>query len=477
MLGKWKATVQFAAIALAMLRPDVTIAGAYLDEWGMVARRARHRLVGRRLPAEVLRRAALRRREPRLRHGRQRGDRRRARRAPGRARRRGRRARALGRGRGARCGRAAPRWCAATSLDEDALARGMDGASWPSTSPASTRCASRIPSRCGASTSTARWPRSGPPRARACRGSSTRPRPRPSASRPAPSAARTRRTAAGTCRPTSARRPRASARCSPRPRETGQDVVLVNPSSVQGPGRAGGTGRFLLAFLDGRLKVFVQTNVSLVDIADCVEGHLLAAERGQARRALPAQRDDADDHRGARARRRRRRRAAQRRGCCRGRVATVAARASSSAASASRAAVRRCAARWSARCCTATATTARAPSASSACATPIRARRSRRTVEWARRRGPAEERLRRASLAVEDVGEPVEHLLLALGDELGRKPRKPPSLAALAGVLGRGLQQLAKLVGLLGRRLLDQQPVDGAQLVEDRPRPRPCPWA
>jgi dihydroflavonol-4-reductase len=64
-------------------------------------------------------------------------------------------------------------------------------------------------------------------------------------------------------------------------RETGQDVVCVNPSSVQGPGRAGGTGRFLLAFLDGRMKVFVQTNVSLVDIADCVQGHLLAAERGQ----------------------------------------------------------------------------------------------------------------------------------------------------------------------------------------------------
>jgi dihydroflavonol-4-reductase len=63
--------------------------------------------------------------------------------------------------------------------------------------------------------------------------------------------------------------------------QTGQDVVLVNPSSVQGPGRAGGTGRFLLAFLDGRLKVFVKTYVSLVDIQDCVEGHLLAAERGQ----------------------------------------------------------------------------------------------------------------------------------------------------------------------------------------------------
>ncbi|HEX4009591.1 MAG TPA: CDP-diacylglycerol--glycerol-3-phosphate 3-phosphatidyltransferase [Solirubrobacteraceae bacterium] len=36
MLGKWKATVQFVAIALAMLRPDVTIAGAYLDQWAMV---------------------------------------------------------------------------------------------------------------------------------------------------------------------------------------------------------------------------------------------------------------------------------------------------------------------------------------------------------------------------------------------------------------------------------------------------------
>ncbi len=61
-----------------------------------------------------------------------------------------------------------------------------------------------------------------------------------------------------------------------------QDLVCVNPSSVQGPGRAGGTARFLLAFLDGRLKVFVNTNVSLVDIADCVEGHLLAAANGTA---------------------------------------------------------------------------------------------------------------------------------------------------------------------------------------------------
>jgi dihydroflavonol-4-reductase len=64
-------------------------------------------------------------------------------------------------------------------------------------------------------------------------------------------------------------------------REAGQDVVYVNPSSVQGPGRARGTGRFLLAFLDGRLRVFVDASFSLVDIRDCIQGHLLAAERGQ----------------------------------------------------------------------------------------------------------------------------------------------------------------------------------------------------
>jgi dihydroflavonol-4-reductase len=63
-------------------------------------------------------------------------------------------------------------------------------------------------------------------------------------------------------------------------RAEGVEVVCVNPSSVQGPGRAGGTARFLLAFLDGRLKVFVDTNLSIVDIRDCADGHILAAERG-----------------------------------------------------------------------------------------------------------------------------------------------------------------------------------------------------
>jgi dihydroflavonol-4-reductase len=65
---------------------------------------------------------------------------------------------------------------------------------------------------------------------------------------------------------------------------TGLDVVCVNPSSVQGPGRTGGTGRILLALLDRRLPVFIDTRISVTDIADTVEGHVLAAERGAAGR-------------------------------------------------------------------------------------------------------------------------------------------------------------------------------------------------
>jgi dihydroflavonol-4-reductase len=63
-------------------------------------------------------------------------------------------------------------------------------------------------------------------------------------------------------------------------RRSGVELVSVNPSSVQGPGRSGGTGQILIAYLNGRLKAFVDTCISLVDIGDCVEGHVLAAERG-----------------------------------------------------------------------------------------------------------------------------------------------------------------------------------------------------
>ncbi|MGH2843093.1 MAG: CDP-diacylglycerol--glycerol-3-phosphate 3-phosphatidyltransferase [Solirubrobacteraceae bacterium] len=35
LLGKWKATAQFVAITLAMLRPAVSFAGAHLDQWAL----------------------------------------------------------------------------------------------------------------------------------------------------------------------------------------------------------------------------------------------------------------------------------------------------------------------------------------------------------------------------------------------------------------------------------------------------------
>jgi dihydroflavonol-4-reductase len=65
-------------------------------------------------------------------------------------------------------------------------------------------------------------------------------------------------------------------------RRAGMELVSINPSSVQGPGRAGGTGRIMIAYLNGRLRAFVDTNISIVDIEDCIEGHVLGAERGRA---------------------------------------------------------------------------------------------------------------------------------------------------------------------------------------------------
>ena len=59
------------------------------------------------------------------------------------------------------------------------------------------------------------------------------------------------------------------------------DVVAVNPSSVQGPGRATGTGALALAAARGKLPFLIDTTISLVDIDDCARGHLLAAERDE----------------------------------------------------------------------------------------------------------------------------------------------------------------------------------------------------
>lgn len=58
------------------------------------------------------------------------------------------------------------------------------------------------------------------------------------------------------------------------------EVVSVNPSSVQGPGRSTGTGALLLAAARGMLPFLVDSTFSLVDIDDCARGHLVAAEKG-----------------------------------------------------------------------------------------------------------------------------------------------------------------------------------------------------
>jgi len=61
----------------------------------------------------------------------------------------------------------------------------------------------------------------------------------------------------------------------------GVEVVAVNPSSVQGPGRRGGTARILISYLNGRLPFVLSTRFGLCYTEDCVTGHLLAEVRGR----------------------------------------------------------------------------------------------------------------------------------------------------------------------------------------------------
>jgi dihydroflavonol-4-reductase len=62
--------------------------------------------------------------------------------------------------------------------------------------------------------------------------------------------------------------------------ERGIDVVTVNPSSVQGPGRTTGSARILLSAGRAGTTVLLDTSFSIVDVDDCAAGHLLAARSG-----------------------------------------------------------------------------------------------------------------------------------------------------------------------------------------------------
>lgn len=66
----------------------------------------------------------------------------------------------------------------------------------------------------------------------------------------------------------------------------GQDVVIVNPTSVIGPGDAKPTptGKILVDFLNGRIPFYLDTGLNFVDVRDVARGHVLAYHRGKSGR-------------------------------------------------------------------------------------------------------------------------------------------------------------------------------------------------
>lgn len=66
----------------------------------------------------------------------------------------------------------------------------------------------------------------------------------------------------------------------------GQDVVIVNPAAVIGPGdvKPTPTGKIIVDFLTGNMPAYLDTGLNFVDVRDVARGHLLAFEKGQAGR-------------------------------------------------------------------------------------------------------------------------------------------------------------------------------------------------
>ncbi|HXG91794.1 MAG TPA: hopanoid-associated sugar epimerase [Blastocatellia bacterium] len=63
----------------------------------------------------------------------------------------------------------------------------------------------------------------------------------------------------------------------------GLSVVIVNPSTPVGEMdiKPTPTGKIIVDFLRGKMFGYVETGMNLIDVRDCVEGHILAAERGR----------------------------------------------------------------------------------------------------------------------------------------------------------------------------------------------------
>ena len=176
-------------------------------------------------------------------------------------------------------------------------------------------------------------------------------------------------------------------RASPPPARRGVELVSVNPASVQGPGRTRGTARILIDALNGRLRMVVDSRMSLVDVDDCARGPPAGRGPRRPRRALPALGGHPHGERGARpARPHRRARAAPAAPAAPG--GDGAWPRASRAWRACAAGARRCAGRWCARSCTATPTTARGPPASWASSTRPIEESLRRDRGLVRGRGP-----------------------------------------------------------------------------------------
>jgi dihydroflavonol-4-reductase len=64
----------------------------------------------------------------------------------------------------------------------------------------------------------------------------------------------------------------------------GLPVVIVNPSTPVGELdiKPTPTGKIIVDFLHGKMFGYVDTGMNLIDVRDCAEGHVLAAEKGSA---------------------------------------------------------------------------------------------------------------------------------------------------------------------------------------------------
>ncbi|HEX5035109.1 MAG TPA: NAD-dependent epimerase/dehydratase family protein, partial [bacterium] len=63
----------------------------------------------------------------------------------------------------------------------------------------------------------------------------------------------------------------------------GLPLVIVNPSAPIGicDVKPTPTGKMILDFLNRKMPAYIDTGLNLIDVDDCAQGHLLAAERGR----------------------------------------------------------------------------------------------------------------------------------------------------------------------------------------------------